>query len=764
MPRDLRLPVLALAAWAGGLIAPAVPAHPALLLGLLVVLACASAAAPVRVRPTVVAAVCVLAAVCSVAAFRAWQAQHNPVAALAARQAQVHVVGTVSSDARTVVGAHATHQLVRLDVSWVSGRGAAYALHAPVTLLGDDGWAHVPLGTSVRVAGRLVPSAGGSGSDGSGLLLARTEPEPVRGPGFWWRASGAVRASVRASVEGRGAEERAVLPALVDGDVSVVPDALADDFRATGLTHLMAVSGTNLTLLVGFLLVVARWCGVRGRWLYAVAACGIAGFVLLARTEPSVLRAAVMGAIGLLAMSHDGRHRALRGLGGAVVVLLLIDPALARSMGFALSSAATAGILLLAPAWRDALGRWLPRWLAEAIAVPSAAQLACTPLIAAISGQVSLVAVAANLLAEPVVGPATVLGLLGGVTGLVWAPLGRLVALPAAWCVGWIVTVAHRCAAVPTAGIGWGAGPVSLVALTVLTAAIALYAPRVLRHRIAGAACCLAMVLVMLVRLPTPGWPPTGWVMAMCDVGQGDGLALEVAPGAALVVDTGPDPELMDGCLDTLHVRDIPLLVLTHFHADHVDGIAGATGGRHVGAIWTTRLQDPPAGVAAVSAAAAEAGVVPTPAPYGATVTLGDVTLQVLWPLSGSPTTGPGDGSTANAASVVFLARAHGLSLLLTGDVEPDGQRAIAEALPGLQVDVLKVPHHGSRYQDEDWLLSLHPKVALTSVGADNDYGHPAASTLDPLSQEGVQVYRTDRDGALALVAAPDGPRVVAHR
>jgi competence protein ComEC len=149
--------------------------------------------------------------------------------------------------------------------------------------------------------------------------------------------------------------------------------------------------------------------------------------------------------------------------------------------------------------------------------------------------------------------------------------------------------------------------------------------------------------------------------------------------------------------------------------------------------------------------------VVPVPAPYGATIRIGDVTLQVLWPLPDSPTMGPGDGSTANGASVVLLAVTHGLRILLTGDVEPDGQQAIARAVPDLRVDVLKIPHHGSRYQDEDWLLSLHPRLAIASVGADNDYGHPAASTLDPLAAQGVDVLRTDRDGSVAVTAGAQG-------
>ena len=139
-------------------------------------------------------------------------------------------------------------------------------------------------------------------------------------------------------------------------------------------------------------------------------------------------------------------------------------------------------------------------------------------------------------------------------------------------------------------------------------------------------------------------------------------------------------------------------------------------------------------------------------APYAVDQQVGDVTVRAVWPPPDAPTTGPGDGSTANEASVVLLVEVRGVRILLTGDVEPEGQAALARALPGLHVDVLKVPHHGSRYQQEDWLLSLGARVALVSVGADNDYGHPAAAALDPLADAGTRVLRTDRDGDLAVV------------
>ena len=387
------------------------------------------------------------------------------------------------------------------------------------------------------------------------------------------------------------------MPALVDGDDAAVEESLADDFRTTGLTHLLAVSGTNLTLLVGFLLVIARWCGVRGRWLLLVAGLGIVGFVLLARTEPSVLRAAVMGSVGLVALSSNGRQRAVRALGVAVTVLLLAQPGLAVSPGFVLSVLATAGIVLVAPGWRDALARWAPRWLAEAVAVPAAAQLACTPVVAAISGQVSLVAVVANLLVAPVVGPATVLGLAGGLVGLLVPWLGRLLGTGAGWCVAWVVEVATRGAALPTAAVTWGTGALSLVVLVVLSVGVALLGPVVLRRRWAALACAAVVLVVMLVRLPSPGWPPSGWVMVMCDVGQGDALVLRTGERQAVVVDAGPDPDAVDGCLDRLHLEQLPLVVLTHFHADHVDGLPGVLEDRAVGSVETTTLLDPPGAV-----------------------------------------------------------------------------------------------------------------------------------------------------------------------
>lgn len=718
------MPVLGLVAWAGGLAA---------VLGGWRVVAGLTAVCLVlahrRVSRAGAAAGLVFLAVAAAGLLRESQVTSDPVAQLAAERAVVSADAVVTSDPRAIRGDYGDGVMLRASVRSVTGRGATYVLRSPVLVLAGGDWDAVPLGATIRFTGRLSEPDSG---DLSAVVSAVGGPTAIAAPGPWWQAADAVRESLRDAVAHRSAAQRALVPALVVGDDARVDPALAEDFRTTGLTHLLAVSGTNLTLVVGFLLVTGRWCGVRGRWHYLVGTVGICGFVLIARTEPSVVRAAAMGTVALLGMGVDGRRRGTRALGVALVVLLLVDPRLAVSVGFALSVVATAGILLLAPGMRDAMARWLPRWGAEAVAVPLAAQLSCTPLVAAISGQVSLVAVAANLAVAPVIGPATVLGLAGGLAGLAWDVPGRWCGTLAAWCVAWLVAVAERGAALPAAAIGWGTGAAALGLLTLLTVALALALPRLLRRPAGGIACGCLLALVVLVRLPSPGWPPSGWVLAVCDVGQGDALAVRTGPGSAVVVDTGPDPGPVDRCLDRLGIERVPLLVLTHDHADHVDGIGGVRAGRRVGEVVTG-----------------------DGATYGDTMVVGDATLQVLWPPPGLVTDNPND------ASVVLLVAVAGVRFLLTGDVEPPSQAALDRAWPGLSVDVVKLPHHGSRHQDLDWLLGLGARVAVASVGESNDYGHPAAATLEPFRQAGVEVLRTDTDGDV-VVAVTDGELRVA--
>ena len=207
---------------------------------------------------TVAGALLVVTAVGAVTTLRADQVARSPVARLAADGAAVGLVATVTSDPHQTQGRYGVVVTVRLDVREVTGRGTTYALSAPVLVLADEGWLDLPLGATIHASGRLGPADDG---DLAAVLAARGPPETLAAPGVWWRGAAVVRASIRASVEHRPADQRALVPALVDGDDAGLDDGLADDFRTTGLTHLLAVSGTNLTLVVGFLLVLARWAG-----------------------------------------------------------------------------------------------------------------------------------------------------------------------------------------------------------------------------------------------------------------------------------------------------------------------------------------------------------------------------------------------------------------------------------------------------------------------------------------------------------------------
>uniref|UniRef100_UPI003569438A ComEC/Rec2 family competence protein n=1 Tax=Nocardioides sp. TaxID=35761 RepID=UPI003569438A len=327
----------------------------------------------------------------------------------------------------------------------------------------------------------------------------------------------------------------------------------------------------------------------------------------------------------------------------------------------------------------------------------------------------------------------------------------------------WIVTVAQHGAGLPTAAIGWGTGATALALLTLVVAAMGWLAPALLRRPATGLACCLVMIGSALVSPRDLGWPPGGWVLVACDVGQGDALVVNTGPASAMVVDVGPDPLAVDRCLGRLGVERVPLLVLTHFHADHISGFRAVLEGRRVDRIEVTTTLDPPDGVEGVLEAVSGASPTPVFAQHGETRVIGDVTVQTLWPTRITPSRGAGDGSSANDASVVLLVETAGLRLLLTGDVEPPSQGVLARDLPGLRVDVLKVPHHGSSHQDLPWLTSLEARLALVSVGEDNDYGHPSEEVLTTLTAAGVAVARTDLNGDLAVVVRGGEPHLVAR-
>ncbi|MFE3503317.1 ComEC/Rec2 family competence protein [Kitasatospora sp. NPDC059160] len=680
------------------------------------------------------------------------------------------------------------------DRATVLPDGRATRTHTPVTVMvrgpESDSWLRLLPSERLAVEAEVRPAGAGYDTESAALLLVHGPPRQLAPPSLPQRIAGRLREGLRTASDGLPPDARGLLPGLVVGDTSRLPDDLVDAFRATDLVHLVAVSGANLAIVLGVLLGAPAQAGtaerrglaaLSGLSLRTSALAGTAltlAFVTVCRPEPSVLRAAGTGLIGMLALATGRPRQAVPALAGSVLVLVLLDPYLARSFGFLLSVLATAGLLVLGPHWAESLRarRW-PHHLAGALAATAAAQALCAPVTVVLSGHISLVAVPCNLLAELAVAPATLLGF--GVLALqpFFPSLARLLAEPAGVPAGWLAFVGRRGAELPGGQLSWPGGWFGVATVALATLAACWVAPLLLPRRVesgrpAGArrrwaravvtGVLLVVLLGVLLRPPqlariATGWPPPGWRLVMCDVGQGDMLALSTgAPDSAVVIDTGPDPDAADRCLRELGITTVPLLLLTHFHADHVEGVPGVLRGRQVGAVEGTVLDDPPGEAARVTAWAAGAGVPLLRAGRGERRSAGaELSWDVVSPAPGAAVEAPG----ANNASVALLvSSAGGLRMALLGDLEPPAQSALLGRLG--RVDVLKVAHHGSAHQDWDLTGALRPRLALISCGEGNPYGHPSPRTVDRLRASGATVLRTDRAGDIAVTG--DSPSTLA--
>jgi len=573
--------------------------------------------------------------------------------------------------------------------------------------------------------------------------------------------TGLVRAV--AGLPGAGA---GLVPGLAVGDTSLVAPELDAAMKASSLSHLTAVSGANCALVVGIAFALAALLGASRAIRVGVGLAVLVGFVVLVTPEPSVVRAAAMAAVAMISvlLGRTGAGAAILAL--AVTGLLVVDPWLAASLGFALSVAATAALLLLARPLATGLARVVPRALALALSIPLAAQLACGPLLVLIEPSIPVYGVLANLLAEPAAPAATVLGLAACLAlPLPWlqSGLAALAWLPASWIAG----VAGTVSSLPAEALPWLEGWPGAAALAAVGAALAVVVvlPRGggrPRRLLRGGSVVLVAVLAggalgsgALASVAGRWTIPREWSVLACDVGQGDAVLLRSA-GVVALVDTGPDPAPLTACLDRVGVARIDLLVLTHSDLDHIGGVKAVAG--RVGVVLHGPDDAPGrAAVAALTAAGAEA----VEASAGMSGPLGDATWRVLWPRSGSRAFAVG-----NDSSVVLDVRGGPIPpTLLLGDLAASPQRALA-ASGALDPPyaIVKVAHHGSADQDAALYAGTTPAVALITVGVGNDYGHPRDETLAVLDDVGAVVARTDEDGIVALWTGRTGVAVWRER
>ncbi|WP_027946470.1 ComEC/Rec2 family competence protein [Amycolatopsis taiwanensis] len=705
---------------------------------------------------------------------RMFRAEHDPLRELAARGTSVtlrvvvagrpkpvHSAGYADqpSSARLVV---VTADVLQAEAAGGGGRVTVGSGGRVVLIAPFQQWSDLLPGQEVTSEGKLAPPRG---ADLTVAAVYVRGPPVNPGSAPWWqRAAESLRGGLRQASSGLSADAAGLLPGLVAGDISGLSPQVQREFTAAGMSHLMAVSGSQFAIVAGVVLLLLRILRLGPRLSALLTGLALTGFVVFVGAEPSVLRAAVMGGVGLLAMALGRRRSALPALAIAVCVLVVFDPATAVSFGFTLSVLATGGLVLLAPRWAGALiRRGVPAGFADGLAIPVAAFVVTAPVIAGMAGAISVVSIVANILAAPVVAPATVLGVVAAMLSTFWPAAAGW----SAWLAGpeadWLVLLARHASRAPGAVLswpsGWWGGFLALVAVGVLVLA--------LHHRRLRVGLAVVLVCVLLAVVPVqviaPAWPPAHWSFVACDVGQGDAAVLATAdPGRAVVVDTGPEPGPADECLTRLGVDRVPLLVLSHLHADHIGGLDSVLAGRSVGAVAVGPGRMPGWAWRQVAEVTTRRGVPLLELAPGQRLDWPGLSVQVLGPREVSTRQlDDTDGTVINNASVVLKAVTAAGRVLLPGDVEFDAQGELLAADTDLHAEVLKVPHHGSRYSLPGFFAAVAPRIAVISVGAGNRYGHPSKSTVDTLTADGALVARTDSGGDTAVVADAQGPEVV---
>lgn len=532
-----------------------------------------------------------------------------------------------------------------------------------------------------------------------------------RAGGPFFAVGNRLRERVR-SAFGTGDVGDALVTGLLIGDTEWLPETVMEDLRRAGLAHFVAVSGSNVALFLGAWWLVGAPLAIRPRPRAVVGILGLIVFVVVTRWEPSVIRASVMAAVPLVGGLVGVPVGPWTALGTAVTLVLLVSADLIFSVGFQLSVAATAGVLLGVASVRDRT----PRWVWVPLGATVGAQAAVAPLILIVFGTIPLASPIANVVAAPIVTAVSAVGIARIVLPV---PLIGSVARIGADLVLQVAEIAAD-------------GPqLDMVGAIVAGAVGAAVVRRGLRPiGLAG----VAIALLATSNGPAP-WPSVPTLVAL-DVDQGDALVLQDPSGRVALVDGGRSPAVLDRALRRRGIDRIDLLVVSHGDADHAGGLEELVAFGDVGEIWIPDHIDDPA-LDRITGMAIDRGVPIRRIGAGHRARIGSIRLEVL---------GPGRRYLAdNDASIVIVASA-GRTALLPGDIE-----AVAQAdLPPLRPDILVVPHHGAATSDPAWLRRTVGTVAVLSYGP-NAFGHPHPEVVDVLEDAGAIIHHTHLDGDIVL-------------
>ncbi|SEI96352.1 ComEC/Rec2 family competence protein [Demequina mangrovi] len=746
---DLRLVPAALAVWSVALTAWNADVRAAVAMAAAWgVVGLAAAAAP-RTRASIAPVLALAAVAASASGIVATQAVQARAWIPAHLGEVVEVEGAVSRSRALEVRRGEPRAAVRLEIARWSEPGGAWRRGRGTVVVVVDGAAESGLGAEMTVRGTLTSATGGTVDALLDASWARASP-----PRGWRAAVARARSDFEAVLDGVGTRTAPVVAGMVLGDTAGMPEELVAQLRGAGLAHLTAVSGAHFAILAAGLGAVLRRARASPVVVAGLTLAGCVAFAATVSGGGSVLRALVMAGVAAGALVAGRRGQPMPALAAAVIVLLLMRPELATDAGLALSVASVAAIAQLAPALSARLRRVVRAPLADVAALTLAAQAACLPILALIDAEVGPWAVAANAVATPFAVPVTLLGVAGLVLAGPAPAVAALLAHGAAWC-AWPVVIAARAFTAAPGGEAGSATGVRGVLLGACVLAATVGAARLAgrRWRLAAAAAMLATVLLHA----PPRWIPErwggaidGWTVVVCDVGQGDAILVR-SDGATAMIDVGPPGDAAARCLERLGVDRIDLLVLSHEHADHTGGLREVREVAQIAHVW---LPQAPANGTLEAVAGLSAAVPAT----GEAWEGGGVRVEVL---QTGPTPRSRDGTEVNDSSTVVRIDAEGLTMIALGDLEVDGQLRLARVPRLAGADVVKVAHHGSAAQASVLAEALASPVALVSVGADNDHGHPAPETVALYGGGGATVLRTDLCGDIVLGARDGAPTLV---
>jgi competence protein ComEC len=674
----------------------------------------------------------------------------------------VTLIGTVRED--PLPGAYGWRVLIDArSVTWADG-GAT--LRETVWASGDEGLPPIVRGDLVEVAGRLeVPEDPGF----SDALRRRGIAAAVRvdtlerlggSPSRFVGATQAVRRVIGGSIERVfPPREAGLLLGLALGDGSKLDAATERDFQATGLTHLLVVSGGNVAMVLAPILALAAALGLARVGTAAVGITAVVFFVILTGAEASVMRAGAMAVTALLG-TLLGRPRTTGVvLAAAVLVLLVLDPWLVRSIGFQLSVTATAGLVALASPLGERFARVLPRPIADAAGTTLAAQLAVTPVLLFHFHEVPLVTLLANVLAAPAVSPALMLGLLAAFLGVVSEPVGSLAGLAAQAPMRYLELLANVLGRAPVAHVTsrGGVWVVIVGAFAVGSLAVALRTGWRPPRRVVVTAIGFAPLVVWATAVAKG--PPDGLTVRFFDVGQGDAALVTSPGGASILVDGGPDEDDVATELAALGIKRLDVVVASHPHADHIVGLPTVLARVPVGLVLQPGCPTDSALKGDLDRAIVDEGVPELNPRAGDELTVGDLRVEVLSP----DRCWTGTESDANNDAFVLRISLGPANVLIASESEEPAQEALLEAGVDLRGTVLKVPHHGAATSVPAFFQAVGARIAIVSVG-ENDYGHPVPATLDAVAETGAEIWRTDEHGTVTVTFEGPSPVVASAR